>query len=117
MGLPLSSVKSVSGTANQVAASPPDAFLQSRQWQVAMKSGSASNSNVTAPHAHRPECFLGMCHSSAGAEDRVVFRGTNVHVVGVTRRQLLVGRRHLLAVPAVSRLRTKGAYADLSVRF
>jgi hypothetical protein len=31
-------VKSSSGTPNHVAASPPDAFLQSRQWQTAMNS-------------------------------------------------------------------------------
>src|SRR5689334_18672154 len=56
--VPLSSVKSSLGTPNHVAASPPDAFLQSRQWQTAMKSGFRSNSNLTAPQAHRPVNFL-----------------------------------------------------------
>src|SRR5262249_14210556 len=48
------------GTPKNVAISPPDAFLQSRQWQMATKSGSLSNSNVTAPQAHRPVYFLVM---------------------------------------------------------
>jgi hypothetical protein len=45
--LPLSNVKSVSGTARNVTASPPDARLQSVQWQFAMKLGSVSNPYVT----------------------------------------------------------------------
>jgi hypothetical protein len=50
--LPLVRVKSSCGTPKNVAISPPDAFLQSRQWQLAMKSGSVLNSNFTAPQAH-----------------------------------------------------------------
>src|SRR5215467_8650865 len=46
------SVKSSSGTPKKVAASPPVDFLQSRQWQTAIKVGSVLNSNLIAPHAH-----------------------------------------------------------------
>jgi hypothetical protein len=58
LGSPLSSVKSLAGTPRKVAISPPDAFLQSLQWQLAMKAGSVSNANVTAPQAHRAVYFL-----------------------------------------------------------
>jgi hypothetical protein len=44
---PLNTVKSVSGTAANVAISPPDARLQSVQWQFAMKVGSVSNPYAT----------------------------------------------------------------------
>ena len=40
-------VKSVSGTATNVAISPPDARLQSVQWQFAIKVGSVSKPYVT----------------------------------------------------------------------
>jgi hypothetical protein len=52
LGTPLTRVKSSCGKAKNVAISPPEAFLQSRQWQLAMKVGSVLNSNFTAPQAH-----------------------------------------------------------------
>ena len=57
---PLSTVKSVSGTATNVAISPPDARLQSVQRQFAMKVGWVSNPYVTVPHAQWPVYFLFM---------------------------------------------------------
>ncbi len=57
MVLPVNT-KSLSGTATNVAISPPDARLQSVQWQFAMKVGSASNPYVTAPQAQWPVYFL-----------------------------------------------------------
>jgi len=48
---PLNTVKSVSGTATNVAISPPDARLQSVQWQFATKTGSLSKPYVTWPQA------------------------------------------------------------------
>jgi hypothetical protein len=44
---PLNTVKSVSGTNAIVAISPPDARLQSVQWQFVTKVGSVSNPYVT----------------------------------------------------------------------
>jgi len=45
--VPLDTVKSVSETTTNVAISPPDARLQSVQWQFATKVGSVSNPYVT----------------------------------------------------------------------
>src|SRR5262249_39551765 len=53
-------LKSPCGTAKKVAISPPEALLQSRQWQLAIKSGSVSNPNFTAPQAHCAVYFLVM---------------------------------------------------------
>jgi hypothetical protein len=53
-------MKSSSGTPKKVAVAPPDAFLQSLQWQVAIKFGSVLNSNFTAPQAHWAVYFLVM---------------------------------------------------------
>jgi hypothetical protein len=58
-------LNSPSGTAKNVAASPPEAFLQSRQWQTAMNEGSVSNPSLTLPHAHWP-VYLVVMASPAG---------------------------------------------------
>src|SRR5215468_8299599 len=58
--VPVNTVKSVSGTATNVAISPPDARLQSVQRQFAMKVGWVSNPYVTVPHAQWPVYFLFM---------------------------------------------------------
>src|SRR5262249_30459763 len=59
-GLPLYSWKSVCGTAMKVALSPPEARLQSKQWQFATKVGSVSNPNLQAPQAHWAVYFFGI---------------------------------------------------------
>src|SRR5262249_16499984 len=84
---PLNTVKSVSGTATIVAISPPDARLQSVQWQFAMKVGSASNPYVTWPQAQRPVYFLSMSfsltNSIAMAEARLSHvRGESLNSLG-----------------------------------
>ncbi|AGL16434.1 hypothetical protein L083_2924 [Actinoplanes sp. N902-109] len=51
-------VKSDPATSPKVAISPPDARLQSVQWQLATNEGGSSNPYVTAPQAQRPVCLL-----------------------------------------------------------
>src|SRR5262249_13887731 len=67
--------KSSSGTPKNVAVAPPEAFLQSLQWQIAMKVGSVLNSNFTAPQAHCAVYFLLMsstpcCRALTGLRTR-----------------------------------------------